>query len=111
MQYLLPYIEHTIQGEIISQRAKDGYINATAMCKAAGKQFGHYYETKPTKSFMIQLSSDIGIPISELIQTHKGGNLSLQGTWVHPQVAINLATWLSAKFAVMVSKWVMDWMS
>ena len=35
----------------------------------------------------------------------------MQGTWVHPQVAINLAQWLSPKFAVLVSKWVFEWMS
>lgn len=41
----------------------------------------------------------------------KGGDIRFQGTWVHPQVAINLAQWLSAKFAVQVSQWVFDWMS
>jgi hypothetical protein len=35
----------------------------------------------------------------------------LQGTWVHPQVAIHLAQWLSPKFAVQVTKWVYEWMS
>jgi hypothetical protein len=30
---------------------------------------------------------------------------------VHPQVAIHLAQWLSPKFAVLVSKWVYDWIS
>ena len=33
------------------------------------------------------------------------------GTWVHPQVAINLGQWVSAPFAVQVSQWVYDWMS
>lgn len=56
-------------------------------------------------------SSDMGIPISELYQSVKGGNPQLQGTWVHPQVAINLAQWASPKFAVLVSKWVFEWMS
>lgn len=35
----------------------------------------------------------------------------MQGTWVHPQVAINLGQWASPKFAVLVSKWVFEWMS
>jgi hypothetical protein len=30
---------------------------------------------------------------------------------VHPQIAINLAQWLSADFAVQVSQWVFEWMS
>ena len=48
----------------------------------------------------IELSSDIGIPMSGLIQIICGGQPHLQGAWVHPQVAINLAQWLSPKFAV-----------
>jgi KilA-N domain len=60
---------------------------------------------------LIELSSDIGIPISDLVQSIKGGIPSLQGTWVHPQIAIHLAQWLSAKFAVQVSKWILEWMS
>ena len=35
----------------------------------------------------------------------------MQGTWVHPHVAINLAQWLSPRFAVRVSQWVYDWMT
>ena len=41
----------------------------------------------------------------------RGGNPQLQGTWVHPYVAINLGQWLSPKFSVQVSKWVFEWMN
>lgn len=109
-QYSLALITHTVQNSVVEQRAEDGYINATAMCKAAGKLFGHYRENGTTKEFLQELETDIGIPISGLVQTIKGGNAP-QGTWVHPQVAINLAQWLSPKFAVQVSKWVHEWMS
>jgi hypothetical protein len=88
-----------------------GYINATSLCKASGKLFGHYNESKTAQEFLAALSSDIGIPISGLVQSVKGGSPYLQGTWIHPQVAINLAQWLSPKFAVQVTKWVFDWMS
>lgn len=50
-------------------------------------------------------------PISELIQVLKGGNPQLQGTWAHPRVATNLGLWASPKFAVLVSKWIEDWIS
>lgn len=110
-QLELPLIPHSIEGEIVTQRQKDGYINATAMCQAAGKQFGHYYENKTTKAFLTELAIDIGIPISHIIQSIKGGPVALQGTWVHPQVAIHLGQWVSPKFAVQVSKWVYDWLS
>lgn len=111
MQLSLDLIPHKVGNEIISLRAKDGYVNATAMCKAAGKFWGHYRSSSPTDAFLDVLSADIGIPISKLVQSIKGGTPDLQGTWVHPQVAVHLAQWLSPKFAVMVSKWVYDWMS
>jgi KilA-N domain len=110
-QQELPLIPHSVQGEIIEQRRIDGYVNATAMCKAAGKFFGHYAENRASREFLAALESDIGIPISELVQAVRGGGPSVQGTWVHPQVAINLGQWLSPTFAVQVTKWVLDWMT
>ena len=60
---------------------------------------------------MEELSLDIGIPISNLVQVVRGrGDRVEQGTWVHPRVAINLGQWLSPSFAVKVSEWVFDWM-
>lgn len=105
-------IEHSVGNEIVPQRPRDGYINATLLCKQVGKLFGHYNESTQTKAFLEELSADIGIPISALVQIVRGGNDKLnQGTWVHPQVAIHLGQWLSPQFAVQVSKWVLDWMT
>jgi len=111
MQYELKLIPHKVGQGVIHQRLSDGYVNATAMCKASGKLFGDYSRLKTTNEFINELSSDMGIPISELIQIVKGGEPHNQGTWVHPDIAINLAQWLSPKFAVQVSKWVREWMS
>ena len=108
-QYLLPLIEHHHGDALIPQRAKDGYIDATAMCNSAGKQFYDYARLKATKAFLTALSAKTGIPVLELVQVVRGGNLA--GTWVHPHVAINLAQWLSPEFAVEVSEWVFDWIS
>ncbi|MCK1672780.1 KilA-N domain-containing protein [Bradyrhizobium sp. 150] len=111
MQQHFDLIPHPVQGGIIYQRPKDGYINATAMCQAAGKQFGHYRENKVTKDFLTELSSAIGIPIAEMVHSVVGGDFRFQGTWVHPQVAIHLGQWVSAPFAVQVTQWVYEWMS
>src|SRR5262249_19204458 len=89
----------------------DGYINATAMCKAAGKQIHDYARIGPTQAFIKELSSETGIPLTEMIQTVRGGEPKNQGKWVYPQIAINLAQWLSPRFAVQVSRWVYDWLS
>ena len=104
-------IEHRVNGSVITQDPTNGYINATALCKKAGKLFADYSRLDATKAFLTALSTDMGIPITALIHTVKGGkDPKSQGTWVHPQVAINLAQWLSPQFAVQVSKWVFDWM-
>jgi hypothetical protein len=105
------FIEHTINGGVIPQRPRDGYINATLLCNKLGKRFADYHRLGRTRSFLNALSADVGIPTSGLIQVLKGGNDKMaQGTWVHPQVAIDLSQWLSPNFAVMVSRWVFDWM-
>ena len=110
-QHHLPLIEHQVEAISINQRANDGYINATALCKASGRMFSVYNRSQSTILFLQELSADVQIPTSELVQVIKGGEPYLQGTWVHPQVAINLAQWASPKFAVLVSKWVFEWMN
>lgn len=102
-------IVHRVENHVVQQSQEDGYVHATALCKAAGKQFGHYHENKTTKDFLKAISLDIGIPISKLISTFRGRPAHLQGTWVHPRVAIHLAQWLSTEFAVQVTKWVLEW--
>jgi hypothetical protein len=109
-QLPLPYIPHSVEGEVVSQRQRDGYINATAMCKAAGKNYSDYARLNATIAFTSELVSVLGIPRTDLIQSLTGGTPTLQGTWVHPQVAVNLAQWVSPKFAVLVTQWVYDWM-
>jgi hypothetical protein len=61
------------------------------MCKAANRQWGHYRENLATRAFLVELSAVIGIPITGLIESVQGGRPAMQGTWVHPQVAIHLA--------------------
>ena len=41
VQIPLPLVKYELEPEVIYQRARDGYVNATAMCKAAGKQVKH----------------------------------------------------------------------
>ena len=106
----MPLIARKVENRVIEQRATDGYINATAMCKAAEKRFHDYSRVETTKQFLEALGLETGIPASKLVQQFIGRPAHLQGTWVHPQVAINLAQWLSPMFAVQVTKWVFEWL-
>ena len=92
---------------IVSSRKGDGYINATELCKAGNKKFNDWNRLDTTKDLIDVLSADAGIPVSGLIETKKGGNDKLlQGSWIHPDLAIQLAQWISPSFALQVSKWI-----
>lgn len=95
-----------VNGEEINQRLSDGYLNATEMCDVYSKEFVDYLQVRFTKRFLAELSRETKIDKSELIQD-KGEGYDI---WVHPQVAINLAQWLSPKLAVLIPIWVLDWM-
>jgi hypothetical protein len=68
-------------------------VNATMMCRAAGRLFGDYHRQKKTEEYLSAISLDIGIPITDLIKSNRGGNNS--GTMVHRLIAYDLASWLS----------------
>ena len=91
----------------IEYRHEDGYINVTNLCKAGGKQFKNWNSIMKTKAFLKVLSSSVGISASDLIK-YKSGSNSERATWVHPQVAINIAQWISPEFDVKVSGWVYE---
>ena len=84
-------------------RPEDGYIDVTNLCKAGSKQYYHWKELKRTKAFLQVLSSSLAITIDVLLKYQTGSN-SERKTWVHPQVAINIAQWISPEFDVQVSR-------
>lgn len=110
-QIALPLVQYQLEAEVIHQRVKDGYVNATAMCKAGGKLFNDYSRLRTTPLFLEALAGSTGIPVDLLVVTVMTGANELRGTWVHPQVAIHLAQWISPQFAVKVTQWIFDWMT
>ena len=97
-----------LNGLVIEVDPDTFMVNATQMCRAAGKLFGHYWQLDSTKNYLQKLSSDIGIPISELYKKTKGGRQDLQGTCVHFRLAVHLAHWLSIEVQVQFSKWIAE---
>jgi len=153
-----------LNGIFIESRG-DGFINATQLCKAGGKLFGHWYSLNSTKELIYELVEDlkcettipiiknkdgiiqntiIEIPIiknkdgiiqntnvnnpiiknkDDIIQNTnvslttleninvvdvKVGRGKQSGSWIHPDLAGQLAQWVSKKFAIRVSRWIRE---
>lgn len=120
----------------IEHRESDNFINATQLCKAGGKEFGHWLELKSTKELVKTLEetlidelSDLVIPNSQisnqisnnsdneevknigitLIDVKRGNSKKFsQGSWIHPDLAVALAQWISPAFAIQVARWVRE---
>lgn len=112
--------ERIWQGTAIQRRQADGFVNATAMCKAGRKRWNHYASLDRTQEYMAALANVVaekpcgaavaGIPATGngLIHTVQGGTPALQGTWIHPRLAIDLARWISPAFAVWMDGWFLE---
>jgi hypothetical protein len=132
-------IQHKLGGEIslngITVLAReDGFINATAICKAGNKKFNDWYRLESTNELIkvleevdnaetgiptdistfkiINDNTETGIPVSakcKVIDIKKGGNDKKgQGSWIHPDLAVQLAQWISPTFAIQVSRWIRE---
>lgn len=74
------------------------FINATEMAKAFGKRPVDWLRHQQSKDFISALT-EVRNHTSELVVIRKGGNYE-QGTWMHEDVALEFARWLSPKFAI-----------
>jgi hypothetical protein len=99
-----PLDVRTWNGTPISRRTTDGYVNATAVCRANGKRWKDYRESDRCQLYLDALESVAGISVHALVESRSGG-AGGGGTWVHPQVAVDLARWISAPFAVWMDGW------
>ena len=98
-------VSRSWNGTPISRRTSDGYVNATAMCKANGKQWSKYRESDRCQTYLDALAETSEIRMFDLIESRQGQG---GGTWVHPQVAVDLARWISAPFAVWMDGWFLE---
>ncbi|MDD7437876.1 MAG: KilA-N domain-containing protein [Bacteroidales bacterium] len=73
-------------------------INATQMAKAFGKQPIYWLRNDSTKEFLKTYSVLQNCSTEELVQVKQGG--ADQGTWMHEDIALEFARWLSPMFAI-----------
>jgi hypothetical protein len=95
---------------VIESRKSDNFINATQLCKAGGKKFNDWYRLDSTKELKEELKRrfNAGIPAfkKSLVDIKKGRYNS--GSWIHPDLAVQLAQWISPSFAIQVSRWIRE---
>jgi hypothetical protein len=76
-----------------------------------GDRWNHYAANYRSQSYIASLAAVTGNPatgIGGLIQTIQGGQPHLQGTWIHPRLAVDLARWISPAFAVWMDGWFLE---
>lgn len=82
-----------------------GYVNATQLCKANGKRLNNWSRLKRSNYFLETLSVSTGITVGELLIGNESVGINeTRGTWVHPDVAISIASWASPEFEIWASQ-------
>ena len=85
-------------------------VNATQMAKPFNKRVANWLQGKQTQELITILSAETGIPASGLVVTNKGG-INQQGTWLHIDLALIFAQWLSPRFYFWCNAKVMELMN
>jgi hypothetical protein len=117
-----------VNGVSVEQRRADGYVNATAMCVAHGLDVSDWLATDIAFRIVSALGKRLGITpkpgispnslktrvsklFPDLVLVRRGSPANGGGTWVHYKLAIPLAQWCSAEFALLVSDWIEEWLT
>lgn len=91
------------KGVKIAVRKRDGFIDATSMCKVGGKKFSHWKDTDIVRRLIQALKTELN---QEVLDVKKGNS---SGSWIHPRLATCLASWIDPLFALKVSGWIEEW--
>ena len=97
-------------GYAIQRRQSDGFVNATAMCKANGKRWHDYAKNDRSEGYISALAGALRSAgfLADPIQQVTTGPNHLRGTWIHPRLAVDLARWISPAFAVWMDGWFLE---
>lgn len=82
-------------------RVKDDYVNATVWSKAFGREWRVYRQSKRCKRTIDNLVKEYHITIRDVVEAKPG---KVPETWVHPEIAIDFAEWLSPAFSSFVKR-------
>lgn len=74
-------------------------VNATEMAKpfGHGKEPSYWLNTQQSKNMIAAISTSRNLEVADLVRVINGGNTG-NGTWMHEDVALVFAQWLSPEF-------------
>jgi hypothetical protein len=99
----------TFAGVTIESRTSDNFINATQMCKVGGRKFNDWHRLSNTHELIELVGNQVGgISRRPPIDVVTDGPVKLRGSWIHPDLAVQLAQWISPAFALQVSRWIRE---
>lgn len=86
------------------------YVNATKMAKPFGKQPAQWLRLPSSQEFIRVLGDVRKVNYTALVIAKRGNysNNGEQGTWMHKDVAIEFARWLSPHFAIWCNDRIME---
>ncbi|MCC3459832.1 MAG: KilA-N domain-containing protein [Microcoleus sp. PH2017_11_PCY_U_A] len=92
---------HIWKNQEIEQNSK-GYVCLTDMAKSENTTIAQYFRTKNVIDYIDALCLDLGITKDELIFSENQSNYPK--TWVHPEIAIDFASWVSIPFRIWANR-------
>jgi hypothetical protein len=101
----------TLNKIVIESRPSDNFINATQLCKLGGKSFHNWFRLDATKKLIRALEDDLSLHIRTPITIDIVVEGSSRGSWIHPDLAVQLAQWISPFLSIQVSRWIRELMN
>lgn len=93
-------IKYEFNDAVVSFKKGDGImVNATEMAKPFKKSCNDWLKTEQSKRMIAAISTSKKIDVADLVRVINGGNTG-NGTWMHEDVALVFAQWLSPDFYI-----------
>lgn len=80
---------------------RDGFLNATQMCAAGGKDFGQWFAAS-------KIPVDMAVIEGTDCDALEDQRDEDEDSWIHPVLAVQLAEWIRPGFAMEVARWIYD---
>lgn len=88
----------------------NGYVHVSKLCNEGGKKYGNWKRSKQADHVIKCLLETLNLKSeSDLIINVHNIRIGLRGTYVHPDLIIHIAMWISPMFSIYVNFIVSSW--